>query len=170
MQTPLVHASAADLSERILALIGHAAGAGDLAPEAVERALGIPIEHDADDPARYGFVRAVEGGWLCRVRSLPASEGDRLQTRLSFAFEDTSGAYADLTPVCTLDFETFARTLAAAGYTGTVRTGMREAFEGFVFVRAPIEVDVRVRSLSPAEPTRLCVSRVIVATEEALHA
>ena len=169
MQTQLAHASATDLAERILALLGRATGAGDLAPDAVERALGIPIEHDADDPARYGFVRAVEGGWLCRVRSLPASEGDRLRTRLSFAFEDTSGTYTDLTPVCALDFEAFARTLAATGYAGEVRTGMRDAFEGFAFVRAPIEVDVQVRSLSAAEPTRLCVNRLIVSAQEALH-
>lgn len=163
-------ASAKPLAERMLDLIVETRHAEDLAPARIAATMHIPVEHDEDDAERYGFVRAVEGGWLCTLRSLPCSEGDRLQTRVSFAFEDPSGAYTDLSPVCALEFEDTARTLAAAGYAGGMTLGMRGAFDCFTFVRDGVQVDAYVRGRSPAEPARLCVTRLIVGTPEVAHA
>lgn len=134
----------------------------DLSPAHVERAFGLPIEHDSADARRFGCGQVLDPRWICNLSSLPDRDRADAPPRLMFSFDDQTGAHDDWSDVCGLDFDEVAAAFADAGYARAPITGPRDAFSGFRFRRGPIAVDVEVRGESAYRPDHLCVARMLI--------
>lgn len=168
MNDPQLPTSADDIAARVLDLITHAHGADDLAPAAIERATGIRIAYDREDPRIYGFGAHMDDAtWCYNLISLPERwEGD-VSKRMVFSFDDQSGQ-SQPPPVGQLDYDAYARILSDSGYVGALRLGARNAFHGVTFTRGDVSVEIDVRG-SDADPQHLRVSSLVIDAKEPRH-
>lgn len=168
MNAPQLPTSADEIATRVLNLITNLHGTDDLTPAAIERATGIRIAHDRDDPRIYGFgAHMDDDAWCYNLIALPERwEGDASK-RIIFSFDDQSGELQP-PPAGRLDYDAYARRLSDSGYVGTLRLGARNAFHGFTFTRGDVSVDIDVRG-SEADPQHLLVSSMVIEAKEQRH-
>jgi hypothetical protein len=154
-------AVAADLSRRIVQWLGGIRDADDLSPDGIARGMGIAVEIDPAHPDRYAAFLPIGAHWRFALTSLP-KDGAAAPDRVMLSFDDLDGGFADMSPVCAVGFDDYARALEAAGYTGAVVAGARGAFRHVAFTRDRVEIRLLLRAESAAKPGHLCVSRLIV--------
>lgn len=150
--------TAQDLCERVLALIQNVRGIGDLAPEKLREATGLPIVvHSAND---YGANGPVAGVWYYGLRSMsPDAAGT--PNRVLFQLNDQSDSNADMSPVC-VPFEIYEKTLVSAGFASKKLRNRHNTQDYWQFTRDNVGATVYVRGKSDPSDAQACVSMVIV--------
>jgi len=151
---------AADIGKRVLKLVEHIRSADDIAPARIEQLTGMKVEFNPDDANEYGFGGQLTDAWAYNLISLP--DGDAKPTRLMFSFDDESRANADMAPICALDFDAYAETLAAAGYQATPSPGKHGEVSLWDFTRDDVTVQVYVRGENDDKADHACVSKLII--------
>lgn len=160
--------TADDIAVRILKLIQGTHGADDLAPAGIERATGLEVAYDRDDPSIYGLgAHMGDADWCYNLISLPPRADGDASRRLVFSFDDQSGR-SQPPPVGRYDYDAYAQALRDAGYTDAMRLGPRGAFDGFTFTRDGVSVDVNVQG-SEDQPQHLRVSSLIIDAKAVSH-
>ncbi|TXH71553.1 MAG: hypothetical protein E6Q88_07660 [Lysobacteraceae bacterium] len=170
-----VYGRSRELAEGILRLIADLHGPEDIVPASLQRATGVEIAFNRDDPRIYGFGQRLDERWLCNLVSLRDhdrngdGDGDAAPNRLLFSFDDQSGREDDWSQVAGLDYDAYAHALTGAGYVGEALCGPREAFYGMRFRRGAIVLDLTLRGENEDRPLHLCVSRILIDTSQARH-
>ncbi len=145
---------AGSLAERGLAFVQRLRTAEDLAPAKIEAAFGLGGV-DPAHPDRYAAGRALDATWIYNVETLDP-------TRLRISFEDQTNASADMTAVCTPDFEAHRAALTAAGFTAQEWLGEHQRRLGWWFTRESTRITLEVRGESDARVDHPCVSAIDV--------
>lgn len=153
--------TAEEIGGRVLKLIGAIRSADDIAPDRVERATGIKVAVNPDDHNEYGFGGKLDGAWSYNLVSLTENDGSR-PSRLMFSFDDDSRGHADMAPVCTMDFDAYAKALAADGFARTPARGEHDRLLYWDFARGGVSVQVYVEGASETAGARSCVSKLII--------
>ena len=151
----------AEIGPRLLALLSGLHGPDDLAPDAIERATGVVVRPDPEDPGHYGFALSLEPGWMCHLSTLP-SPAAPTPKRLVISYDSSDGDDAALPPsVPALD--DVAEALVEAGYRRDPLFGPRNVLWGQVFTRDDVEIRVNVEAEDPsADIVRPRVTRIAV--------
>lgn len=160
MNATTLSISAEDVSRRMLRLFASVRGPDDITPARIRELTGIEVRYGKDDPKQYGFGEAVDDTWIYNLVSLPGADGT--PDRLMFSFDDQTHRHADMTPVCALGFDDYARALTDAGFVSRQSLGRLGQVEYWEFRRGDVTVQVYVRGESEARADRLCVSMMIV--------
>jgi len=153
--------TAEDIGGRVLKLIGSVRSADDLAPAHVEQMTGIKVEFNPDDRNEYGFGGKLTDVWSYNLVSLTEADGSK-PNRLMFSFDDQTHANADMAPVCQVDFDAYAKALAAEGFKSAPAHGEHERVLYWDFSRGGVSVQVYVQGESANAASHACVSKVII--------
>ncbi len=152
--------TAQDLSERVLALIQNVRGIGDLAPDKLREATGLPIVvHSAND---YGANGPVAGVWYYGLRSMSPQASDK-PNRVLFQLSDQSDSDADMSPVC-VPIETYEKALTSAGFSSKKLRNRHDTQDYWEFSRGNVGATVYVRGKRDPSDAQTCVSMVIIET------
>jgi hypothetical protein len=160
MNATTLSMSAEDVSRRMLRLFTSVRGPNDITPARIRELTGIEVRYGSEDPKQYGFGEAVDDTWIYNLVSLPGPDGK--PDRLMFSFDDQSHGHADMTPVCALGFDDYAKALTDAGFASRPRLGRLDRVKYWEYTRGDVTVQVYVRGQSAARADRLCVSMMIV--------
>lgn len=159
MLTPKL--TAEEVGLRMLKLIDGIRSADDIAPENVEKMMGMKVEFNDQDRNEYGFGEMLTDAWAYNVMSLPETDGSKPK-RLMLSFNDQTSADADMAPVCGLDFDAYSRALLAAGFKSEPQRGEHGLTISVQFTRGSVSVDLSTSSESEANPDHACVSLLII--------
>lgn len=159
--------NAEEIGRRVLDWIVGIHGPEDLSRDRLETAIGLPMIDAPGDPGRYGIGERIDERWHYSLHSLP-DDGER--RRMLFSFDDSTGAFDDLSAICALDYDAYAAALTAAGYAQAPDLGPREAFNGMIFTRDGVRVRMQLLSESAARPGHLCVSALLIDAAGGGHA
>ncbi|TXH72584.1 MAG: hypothetical protein E6Q88_06090 [Lysobacteraceae bacterium] len=152
---------AEDIGNRVLKLIDSIHGRDDLAPAHIEQVTGIKVNFNPDDANEYGFGGDLTEDWVYNLVSLTETDGSK-PSRLMFSFDDQTRAYADMTPICAMDFDDYAKAMTAAGFSSAPAYGKHQNILYWDFARDKVNVQVYIRGESDAKPTHSCVSKMII--------
>ena len=152
--------TAEDIGRRVLKLIDSLHSAQDLAPEHIEQATGMRVEHNGDDPNIYGFGGKLTEAWSYSLVSTPDKLGEK-PTSLRFSFDDTSRKQADPTPICKLKFDDYSKALTESGFTIKPMQGY-QGIEGWYFVRDNIGVMAYTHGKADPAAGPACLSSLAI--------
>lgn len=154
-------ARAEQLLLTLLEVIGNLETVADITPEALGRITGLEVKFDGE--GRYGAGAVLTSEWRYSFHVNPASV---IGARLEFSFRASpSAANPDMTVICGLDFDQFARGLTNHGFTrNSVRGSHGEIIE-HQFTRGDVEVRVGTRGRANSSTELIkheCVRTVVV--------
>lgn len=150
------------LSERVLALIQTVRGIGDLSPENLRDATGLPIAVNPADGNDYGANGPLTGVWYYGLRSMSPDASDR-PNRVLFQLSDQTDSGADMSPVC-VPIATYQQTLVSAGFSSKKLRNRLDTQDYWEFTRDGVGATVYVRGKSAPADAQTCVSMVILET------
>lgn len=152
--------SAQEIGKRVLTLIQNIHGAGDIAPDNIEKQTGMRVRVNPDDPNDYGVTGKLTDVWYYGLRTMSADPGQK-PNRLLFQFNDQSNTGADMTPVC-VDFDEYHKVLTEAGFKSTRLRNRTDTQDYWDFARGDVEVTVYVRGKRTPDDPQTCVSMLII--------
>jgi hypothetical protein len=152
--------NAEDIGRRVLKLVENVRGPDDIAPARIEQLTGIPVQFNPDDANEYGFGGQLTDAWAYNLVSLP--ETGRKPSRILFSFDDESRDNADMGPICGLDFDDYAASLAAAGFRARPERGPHDRVLFWEFSRDAVHVQIYVRGENDDKAEHACVSKLII--------
>lgn len=149
---------AAQVLQRVLALIEGSHALSDLTPARVGQAMGVDLERARDGSAQYGVGAALDAPWSYTIE-LDATSPDAAK----FAFNFTpSAADAPMTPICQMDYDAFASRLEALGFTRTPYNAEHGRLVKEWFDRPGLRVSVYPQGESDGTAEHRCVRTVTI--------
>lgn len=112
--------SVEEIGRRFLRLFEGLESRDDLTLEYVERIVGVKLE-PSDDGTTYNYVQRQDGGW--RYSFAYRAKHLKLKNAVSLKFVHRTDEYAEMTPVCALNFEHYRRELERMDFVVTPRYG-----------------------------------------------
>lgn len=161
MTTSVPPIRAEDIGRRVLKLIDSIHSRNDLSPDHIEQVTGMVVSSNPSDANEYGFGGKLSDEWDYNLVSLTEADGSK-PSRLMFSFDGQTNEYADMAPICTMDFDDYAKALAASGFHSTPAYGKHQNILYWDFARDNVSVQVYVRGESDAKVTHTCVSKMII--------
>lgn len=155
--------TAEDVGQRVLKLIDSIHSADDIAPANLEKAMGMKVEFNEENPNLYGFGDDLTDTWSYNLLTISGSDKNK-PTELIFSFNDRTGSASDMTAVCAMGFDDYARALVAAGFKASDHVGEHGLVVSTDFTRGSVTVRVSVDRESEANPERGCVSLMTIST------
>jgi hypothetical protein len=153
--------TAEEIGKRVLDLINTIKNASDISPENVEHATGLKINVNPENPSEYGAGGKITETWFYNLGGRSDIKGGK-PNRLTFSFDDQTNNHADMTPVCSLDFDAYSKRLNEIGYQSSPVRGEHNRLSYWNFSRGDITVQVYVRGESSEKVNHDCVSMMII--------
>jgi hypothetical protein len=161
VSTTMTSISAEDISKRVLKLVASVTNAEDISPENIERITGLKIDVSQSNPNEYGTGGKITDTWFYNLGALSNNKGSK-PDRVMFSFDDQTNNYADMTPVCSLDFNAYSKQLTEDGYAAKPVHGEHDRISYWDFSRGKVSVQVYVRGESDEKVDHDCVSKLII--------
>lgn len=162
MTTATSSITAEDIGQRVLKLIDSIRSADDIAPTQIEKVTGIKVDFNPADQNQYGFGGKLSDTWSYNLVSLTEADGSK-PTRLMFSFDEQNhDDDADMSAICGLDFDAYAKALKQAGFKSEPAPGERNSTRYWDFSRGEVSVHVYVRGESDAKAGHTCVTSLII--------
>jgi hypothetical protein len=156
-QTMTSSLTAEDLGHRVLKLIDGIQNVDDISPEHIEQVFGMKLTVNPRDPNDYGYDGKLTDAWTYSFGSVPDLKGGK-PTQLRLSFDDQTHSGADMTPICGLDLDGYAKNLTAAGFKASPYYAEHGRLIAWDFARGKVAVKINVRGESNAKATHNCVS------------
>lgn len=156
-QTMTTSLTAEDIGHRVLTLIEGLHDAPDISPASIEEVFGMPLVFNANNANDYGYDGTLTAAWKYSFGSIADSRGDK-PTQWSLSFDNQTHDGADMAPICTLDFDDYAKSLTDSGFKASPYYGEHGRLISWDFARGRVAVKINIRGESDAKPTHNCVS------------
>lgn len=153
--------TAEEIGKRVLDLINTIKDASDISPENIERATGLKINVNPENPNEYGAGGKITDTWFYNIGGSSNSKSGK-SNRLTFSFDDQTNNYADMTPICNMDFEAYSKRLNEIGFQSSPVRGEHNRLSYWNFSRGEITVQVYIRGESNEKVNHDCVSMMII--------
>jgi hypothetical protein len=153
--------TAEDVGKRVLDLINTIKTTNDISRENIERATGLKLNVNPDNPNEYGTGGKITDTWFYNIGGRLDSKSGK-SNRLTFSFDDQTNNHADMTPVCGLDFNAYSKRLNEIGFQSSPVRGEHNRLSYWNFSRGDISVQVYIRGESNEKVNHDCVSMMII--------
>lgn len=156
-QTMTSSLTAEEVGHRVLKLIDGIHSIDDISPEHIEKVFGMKLVVNPSDPNDYGYDGQLTDAWSYSFGSVTDSKGGK-PTQLRLSFNDQTRKGADMTAICGLDLDAYAKNLTAAGFKSSPYYAEHGRLISWDFSRGKVAVKINVRGESDAKATHNCVS------------
>ena len=153
--------TAEDVSKRMLDLIGKIKTAEDFSAKNLEIATGLKVYFDPVNSREYGTGAKITDTWFFNITVISGSK-DGERSRLLLSFDDQTHSHADMTPICKVDFDAYAKRLNELGFQRQAVYGEHGRLSSWRFSRDEIVIHVDIRGESKEKPNHDCVSMITI--------
>lgn len=150
--------TAEEIGRRFLALIEGLETRDQLSLDRIRDVMGIAIPHEP------GALRAgvgsgdLGGGWHYVLNYVPESPSNAKGIALSFV--NQRERFADMAPICALDFEAYHNALLAMGYRDVAIPGEIGELRSWRYHKGDITLSIIPQNVRPGKAGRLCVESI----------
>lgn len=148
---------AEDIGARVLVLFEKLESLDDLRVDRIEQVTGINLTH-VENAQHHAYSEPLDGGWYYSLLYVPASASGN--NGLSLMFTKPQDRFADMTPVCALDFEHYRGALRAMGYEESPIYGEIGQIEEWRYYRRDITLSLLPQNIVAGEAGRICVRSI----------
>jgi hypothetical protein len=149
--------TAEEIGHRVLKLIDSIHNADDISPEHIEKVFGMKLVVNPSDSNDYGYDGKLTDAWTYSFGSVTDLKGGK-PTQLRLSFDDQTHSGADMTSICALDLDGYAKNLTAAGFKASPYYAEHGRLISWDFARGKVAVKINVRGESDTKATHNCVS------------
>ncbi|MBI1771678.1 MAG: hypothetical protein HYR68_04920 [Burkholderiales bacterium] len=136
--------TAEEISKRMLDLIGKIKTAEDISAKNLEIATGLKVYFDPVNSKEYSSNKVGK------------------PSRLIFSFDDQTHSDADMTAICQVDFDAYAKRLTELGFESKPYYGEHNRLIYWNFSRGKVELQISIRGESDKKVTHNCVSMIVI--------
>jgi len=149
--------TAEEIGKRFLKLIEGLESRSDLSLENAQQETGLTFSPSSDGRL-YGYEETLVDGWHAAMNYRLATASTMIGIDLHFWKVDDH--YADMSPVCALDFDHYNAALKAMGYRDTPVHGEIGQLQSFRYDKNDITISIIPQNVVAGEPGRLCVKSI----------
>ncbi|MFZ6638701.1 hypothetical protein ACO0LL_03120 [Undibacterium sp. TC4M20W] len=153
--------TAEEINKRMLDLIGKIKTAEDISAKNLEIATGLKVYFDPANSREYGTGAKITDTWFFNITVISGSK-DGERSRLLFSFDDQTHSHADMTTICKIDFEAYAKRLNELGFQQKPVYGEHGRRVTWIFSRDEIVIHMDIRGESKEKPDHDCVSMITI--------
>jgi hypothetical protein len=149
--------TAEEIGKRFLKLIEGLESRNDLSLERITEVTGITLSL-VEGGGRYAHSEAVGDGWYYSLWHVPASPSLKQGVALDFA--KPGERFAEMAPVCALDFDYYHAALKAMGYRDAPIHGEIGQLQSWRYYKNDITISILPQNVVAGESGRLCVKSI----------
>jgi hypothetical protein len=157
--------STEEIGKRVLKLTKSINDTKDISPENIERQMQIKVSFNKENSNEYGFGGNVEGApdWVYSLYAYPSENNQKTDTvRFSFDYQLREPMSPDLSPVCTVNFDSYSKELIDAGFSKSFPVyGAHGRLSGWHFARGETLVNIGLNGGWKPYP-RQCVTSLSI--------
>lgn len=153
--------SAEEISKRMLDLIGKIKTAEDISAKNLEMATGLKVYFDTANSREYGTGAKITDIWFFNISVISSDKEDK-PSRLIFSFDDQTHSDADMTAICQIDFDAYAKRLTESGFQSEPYYGEHNRLIYWNFSRGKVRLQISIRGESKEKAMHNCVSMIVI--------
>ncbi|MBI3730407.1 MAG: hypothetical protein HY254_19025 [Burkholderiales bacterium] len=153
--------TAEEISKRMLDLIGKIKTAEDISAKNLEIATGLKVYFDPVNSKEYGTGAKITDTWFFNITVISSNKEGK-PSRLIFSFDDQTHSDADMTAICQVDFDAYAKRLTELGFESKPYYGEHNRLIYWNFSRGKVELQISIRGESDKKVTHNCVSMIVI--------
>ena len=147
------HLSVEEVGKRFLRLLDSIHTRDDITKERVEEVMGLRLSLSVDGTF-YGAEQNEKDGWIWTVNFYPEGDLNKNGVGLRFINEDR---LANMTPVCSLNFDYYDKFLKGIGFISSVNVGEMGEIINLYYNRGEIDLTLTPQNRTPGKESDLCV-------------
>lgn len=148
---------AEEIGARVLVLLEKLESLDDLSVDRIEDVTGITLTR-VENAQHHAYSEPLDGGWYYSLVYVPASASGK--NGLSLMFTKPHDRFADMTPICALDFEHYRGALKAMGFEESPIYGEIGQVDEWRYYRRDITLSLLPQNIVAGEPGRMCVKTI----------
>jgi len=153
--------SAEEISKRMLDLIDKIKTAEDISANNLEIATGLKVYFDPENSRKYGTGAKITDIWFFNI-AVTSSHTEGKLSSLVFSFDDQTHSHADMTAICQIDFDAYAKRLTESGFQSTPYYGEHNRLIYWNFTRDKVRLQIFINGESKEKATHKCVSMITI--------
>jgi len=150
--------SAEEIGRRFLRLIEGLNSRDDLNLELVRTALGLSLSKTPWDEHQFIFEGSLGSNWSYVVGFLDETPSNLKSVYLDF--RNSKARFADMTPICDLDFESYHSALVAKDFHAVEIRGEIGQLESWRYYKNDFAMQIVPQNVIPGEAGRTCVNSI----------
>ena len=149
--------TAEEIGKRFLKLIEGLKSRSDLSLDRITEVTGIALSL-VEGGGRYAHSEALGDDWYYSLWHVPASP--QFKQGVTLEFGKAKEPFADMAPVCVLDFDYYHAALKAMGYRDTPIRGEIGQLQSWRYYKNDITISIIPQNAIAGESGRLCVKSI----------